>query len=198
MVTVTNAQVTEEDNNGNIINSTRNEAVTTPYATSIGSLTSGKLTITLDATLLATETPRSIASINNEPYSELFGRTDTSGTLMTISDSSANIAIFTGFMAGSSELSRFASDSNGSKYVYSSIAYVYVDRGLTLTRSATTERANDGSITTTSNYTPINLTLATGWNLVQMDITGRLTSSDTATETFTCKIATKNVPWLLD
>jgi hypothetical protein len=76
-------------------------------------------------------------------------------------------------------------------YEYSSkIVYVYVNKDVTLSRTATT--------LTNTQIGAVNLALKTGWNLVQTDRHITASGGTVSSITITVKIADKDVPWTLD
>ena len=82
-------------------------------------------------------------------------------------------------------------------YKWSQISYIYVSTNVTFNRAAATtetQQSHDG-LSILSTYSALNLALKTGWNLVRVDYTF---NSSTNTDTYTVKIADKDIPWKRD
>jgi hypothetical protein len=90
-------------------------------------------------------------------------------------------------------ISREAYKEEETYWDFSEIAYVYVNKDVTLGRAA--KNLTDHGVEIQVGV--VNLALKKGWNLVQKDGHGT-ESGDTYTEAVTVKIADKNVPWTLD
>jgi hypothetical protein len=103
---------------------------------------------------------------------------------------------------GNKYLSRYYTDSDGKTWMKSkSIAYVYVDKDVGITRAAFTSEGTqeyDGKTYTFANtYNAVSLSLKAGWNLIQttQDLTATNDSTNQKT-TVSYTLATDEVPWV--
>jgi hypothetical protein len=79
----------------------------------------------------------------------------------------------------------------------SNIVYIYASKDVTVTSPAEEYSNEYEGKTEIWRSDAVTITLKKGWNLVQTD-TSITTSGNTTTNVSTAKIATKNVPWVLE
>jgi hypothetical protein len=160
------------------------------------SVTGGKLSFTLN-----TPSPLQSVTVVNTDSNSLPGIA--AGKTVTISDPSAQIYRLPDFSydTGSGKsysIYRIAQKTDEATYSVSSlIAYIYIDRDCTITRSAVDWTETSNGYTFVSSVAAIDLPFKTGWNLIQMDCFMTL-SGTTYTETWTVKLADKDVPWVIE